>query len=131
MNEQDVMDRTERESDVRGGTAELANQLSGKPVQQQAEAANDGHAPLFPEAEGQQFRSQWQDIQAGFVDDPRTAVQHADELVATTIRRLAEGFAEERGKLEQSWSRGDNVSTEDLRQAFRRYRSFFDRLLTL
>ncbi len=35
------------------------------------------------------------------------------------------------GRLEQQWSRGDDVSTEDLRIALKRYRSFFDRLLSL
>ena len=45
------------------------------------------------------------------------------------MKKLAEGFANERGRLEKQWDRGDNVSTEDLRIALQRYRSFFDRLL--
>jgi hypothetical protein len=52
-------------------------------------------------------------------------------LVASTIQRLAEGFAEARAKLETQWARGGDVSTEDLRVALRRYRSFFDRLLAV
>jgi hypothetical protein len=47
------------------------------------------------------------------------------------MQRLAEGFANERTGLEKQWESGDNVSTEDLRVALQRYRSFFDRLLTL
>jgi len=58
-------------------------------------------------------------------------VENADSLVAATMKRLAEVFAEERQKLEHQWDRGDNVSTEDLRQALRRYRSFFSRLLSI
>jgi hypothetical protein len=68
-------------------------------------------------------------VQASFVDEPRKAVQEADNLVASVMKRLAEGFAKERSALEQQWDSGDNVSTEDLRVALQRYRSFFDRLL--
>jgi hypothetical protein len=67
----------------------------------------------------------------GFVDEPRHAVEQADELVASTVKRLAQIFADERTKLEQQWSRGDRVSTEDLRLALQRYRSFFSRLLSV
>jgi len=63
------------------------------------------------------------------VDEPRRAVQQADSLVAEVMKRLAESFAKERGALESQWDRGDNVTTEDLRLALQRYRSFFDRLL--
>jgi hypothetical protein len=63
------------------------------------------------------------------VDEPRQAVQEGDELVAGVVQRLAESFATERSSLEQQWDRGDQVSTEDLRVALQRYRSFFERLL--
>ena len=86
---------------------------------------------LFIPSEAQDFRSKWEKIQGGFVDEPRKAVQDADGLVAAAIKRLAEVFAEERSKLEHEWDRGDSVSTEDLRIALRRYRSFFDRLLSI
>jgi len=85
---------------------------------------------LFSEQDGADLRRRWSDIQAGFVDEPRSAVERADALVAEVMRRLAEGFANERGTLEHQWDRGDNVTTEDLRVALQRYRSFFDRLLT-
>lgn len=77
------------------------------------------------------LRMRWSDIQAGFVDEPRQAVERADGLVAEAIKRLASSFADERAKLEGQWDRGDDVSTEDLRQALRRYRSFFSRLLSV
>ena len=88
-------------------------------------------APLFPDRELTDFRSNWDRIQAGFVDQPRKAVEEADSLVASTMKRLAEVFAQERSKLEGQWDRGDNVSTEDLRLALQRYRSFFQRLLSI
>jgi hypothetical protein len=87
--------------------------------------------PLFSESEMGDFRSQWSKIQTGFVDEPRRTVEDADKLVAAVMQRLAEGFANERSGLEKQWDRGDNVSTEDLRVALQRYRSFFDRLLKL
>jgi hypothetical protein len=92
---------------------------------------SETRAPLLNENELNDLRARWQRIQGGFVDEPRTAVQQADELVATTMKRLAEIFSSERSKLESDWSRGDEVSTEDFRQALRRYRSFFDRLLSV
>ena len=70
-------------------------------------------------------------MQAGFVDEPRRAVEHADSLVAEIMKRLAESFAAERASLEKQWDRGDSVTTEDLRVVLQRYRSFFDRLLTI
>jgi hypothetical protein len=87
--------------------------------------------PLFSEPEMGDFRSQWSKLQTGFVDEPRRTVEDADKLVAAVMQRLAEGFANERSGLEKQWDRGDNVSTEDLRVALQRYRSFFDRLLKL
>jgi hypothetical protein len=87
--------------------------------------------PLFSESEMGDFRSQWGHIQTGFVDEPRRTVEDADKLVAAVMQRLAEGFANERSGLEKQWDRGNNVSTEDLRVALQRYRSFFDRLLKL
>ena len=93
--------------------------------------AGEESTPLFSPEEAAQFRSRWDGIQVGFVDEPRHAVEQADELVASTVKRLAQIFADERTKLEQQWSRGDQVSTEDLRVALQRYRSFFSRLLSV
>jgi hypothetical protein len=84
---------------------------------------------LLPDEIVDELRPRWADIQASFVDEPRRAVEEADALVADAIRRLAEAFADARADLERDWDRGGNVSTEDLRLAFRRYRTFFDRLL--
>ena len=86
-------------------------------------------APLFSQTDVGDLRGRWGNVQASFVDEPRKAVEEADKLVAAVMQRLAEGFANERSKLEKQWDRGDNVSTEDLRIALQRYRSFFDRLL--
>ena len=87
--------------------------------------------PLFSAEQAKEFRVRWDTIQASFVDEPRHAVEQADNLVAGAMKRLAEIFADERGKLEGQWDRKESVSTEDLRLALRRYRSFFGRLLSV
>ncbi len=86
---------------------------------------------LLVSDEAQKFRNRWSSIQGDFVDEPRRAVEEADTLVAELMKRLAEVFADERSRLEGQWGRGDNVSTEDLRMTLQRYRSFFNRLLSL
>ena len=89
-----------------------------------------GREPLFAGDDEERFRARWTEVQTGFVDEPRRAVQDADGLVAELMQRLAETFSTERSKLEAQWDRDGDVSTEDLRVALQRYRSFFDRLLS-
>lgn len=96
-----------------------------------AATTDEPSAPLFVNQDADAYRARWSGIQAGFVDEPRHAVEEADALVAETMRRLAEVFADERRSLEAQWERTDRVSTEDLRLAMRRYRSFFERLLSV
>lgn len=96
-----------------------------------APATDELASPLLSPEEVTGFRGRWDAIQVGFVDEPRLAVEQADSLVAGAMKRLAEMFADERSKLEGQWDRGDKVSTEDLRLALRRYRSFFGRLLSV
>jgi hypothetical protein len=95
------------------------------------QAENQYSGPLLPPDYSNDMRTRWESIQAGFVDDPRISVKQADELVAAAIGKLAESFAGERTKLEEEWSKGNDVSTENLRQALRRYRAFFHRLLSI
>jgi hypothetical protein len=94
-------------------------------------AEEEHNAPLLTPEQADPLRSQWDAIQTAFVDEPRRAVEDADHLVAQAMARLAETFAQERANLEQQWGRGQEASTEDLRQALRRYRSFFQRLLSV
>lgn len=96
-----------------------------------ADASVADHAALFePDLLGE-FNERWTDVQTSFVDEPRRAVEQADALVSDVIQRIADTFGRERSQLEQQWDRGDNVSTEDLRQALQRYRSLFSRLLSV
>ena len=91
-------------------------------------AASEDAPPLFDADAVTSFRGRWQEVQTGFVDDPRRAVRDADELVAAVISALASSFAEHKGDLEAQWREGE-PATEELRVALRRYRSFFDQLI--
>jgi|SRR5436190_8997936 len=118
-------------------TTDLKRNIADREVERAAagSAPADTNAPrdtpLLAADVVNQLRSQWTEIQAAFVDEPRRAVERADGLVADAVKRLAETFSNERAKLEGQWDRGDDVSTEDLRQALQRYRSFFSRLLSV
>jgi hypothetical protein len=118
---------------TRLSTADLARageaNVDRPPQDRVAAETNNGHASLFGDTDAADLRKRWSDIQGGFVDEPRKAVEQADSLVADVMKRLAENFTAERSGLEKQWDRGDNVTTEDLRIALQRYRSFFDRLL--
>ena len=109
-----------------GGVAHVFNNSGGTAI-----SAEPTACPLFASQEGNDFRVKWQKIQTSFVDEPRKSVTDANALVDTAITRLTQIFADERNKLEHEWDRGDNVSTEDLRIALRRYHAFFDRLLSV
>ena len=120
-------------------TADIANTRSRQERERPAGdlSAMPQHRPdvefpehLFGEDELNRLRGRWSEIQTSFVDDPRRTVEDADHLVADAVQRLAETFAHQREGLERQWSRNEEVSTEDLRVALQRYRTFFDRLLS-
>jgi hypothetical protein len=113
-------------------TAEISRQMDSHSADGATQTyGNDHIAPLLPQDLARQLQASWSDVQAGFVDAPREAVRKADELVATAMKQLADTFARERSNLENQWDREGDVSTEDLRVALTRYRSFFHRLLSV
>lgn len=121
------MDVTDEEQMRREQIAEnqvVENQSPTNTTDQQLE-------PLFEDEAARKFRSRWTVIQSKFVDDPRDSVKQADDLVADIIKSVTMSFADRRIGLEKQWNSGENISTEDMRQALKRYRSFFERLLTL
>jgi hypothetical protein len=128
MTSKEQEERKQEPADRVMSTRELAKDLGHTPA---GKADHSATTALFPENESKDFHKRWTDIQTAFVDEPRRAVERADELVAEVIKRLADSFAQERSRLEGQWGRGDNVSTEDLRVALQRYRAFFDRLLNI
>jgi len=105
------------------GTADLAERRP-------AEDATPS-TPLFADKEAEGYRSRWLEVQSRFVDAPRESVEAADKLVAEVIQKLAAVFADQQKELESELERSGKLSTEELRLALQRYRSFFDRLLSV
>lgn len=110
-------DAADRAADVRDADA------------RDADVRGDGDTGFLPADRMDDLRERWDDIQAGFVDDPRTAVKSAQQLVGDLVTELTETFSRERGNLEGQWNSGGDADTEALRMALQRYRSFFNRLL--
>ncbi|MGY4959567.1 hypothetical protein [Streptomyces sp. 900105245] len=104
--------------------------LAGAGTARTAGAPDDEMPQLLTDDEERRFRDRWQEIQGRFVDDPREAVHEADTLVADVMQTLASTFAQHKKDLEGQWGQGGKVDTEELRGALRRYRSFFNRLLS-
>ncbi len=135
----DALEQTTREQTLGGQPADqgltTADLARGEPSPRRDEAAGqraeDQGAALFPAEDARTFRARWDAVQVSFVDEPRRAVEQADTLVAEALKRQAEIFAAARAELEAQWTRGQDVSTEDLRQALQRYRTFFTRVLTV
>jgi len=100
-------------------------------LQERRTAVPHADQSLMPKRQTEEMRDRWKMIQASFVDEPRKAVQEADQLVSSAIQQMEEVFKDQRTQMEQQWSGGKDVSTEDLRLSFQRYRTFFDRLLSL
>ena len=105
--------------------------LASRTAEENKFETNGKPVALLPDHEMHDFQSRWSGIQTGFVDEPRSAVENADALVAEIMQHLAQIFSKERAQLEDQWTRGDDVSTEDLRLTLQRYRSFFTRLLSI
>ncbi len=125
-------------SDERLSTADLVadedaagRRMRGRDADQPVARDEDALEPLLRgRSRGRAARAVAR-LQSRFVDDPRETVSEADSLVAELLQELARGFSDARGKLESQWSEGDDVSTEDLRISLKRYRSFFERLLSV
>ena len=128
--EQEQSARTERSEQVEHRVEHRTDErVSGN--QAPVNVVNEQLEPLFEDESARKFRSRWQVIQGKFVDDPRDSVKQADDLVADIIKNVTMSFADRRIALEKQWNSGEDISTEDMRQALKRYRSFFERLLTL
>jgi hypothetical protein len=122
-------ERTAASSDVDAAQVQTAPAPAHEMSEPSTEKSTEGS--LFAGNDLSGLRSRWDDVQASFVDDPKDCVQKADGLVADVVQQLTTGFSEARSRLESQWARGEEASTEDLRQALKRYREFFERLLAV
>jgi hypothetical protein len=116
--------------DDRTSDAGLTDRTTGDRTTDETVGAPAVEDPLVAPDAVVDFRTRWEVIQQGFVDDPRNAVSEADNLVDDLLKRLSDTFDQQHQELEKQWSDGE-PSTEDLRSALQRYRAFFQRLLTL
>jgi hypothetical protein len=134
-NQEDEKQRSREESQREGDTAQSAApdaraESSGHEDVGEEAGSREERAPLLTSRDTESFRRRWENLQAGFVDEPRQMVEQADDLVGELMQQLSAGFSDKRSNLEEQWEKGDDVSTEDLRVALTRYRSFFNRLLS-
>ncbi|HEY4024710.1 MAG TPA: hypothetical protein VGM75_38900, partial [Pseudonocardiaceae bacterium] len=87
-------------------------------------------ARLIPARRVEEYTARWNSVKGAFVDEPRQAVGQADQLVRELLNELHEVFGNQRHDFEHDLDAGE-ASTEDLRLTLGRYRSFFDRLLSM
>jgi len=139
MTPQDPGVRTDDLQVVHEGPAESASAAGRDPGRDPGrtdlrieDASTQGDTELLAAQQRSDFEARWRDVQTAFVDEPRGAVDRADGLVGEVVEAVAAGFSARRSQLEQRWSaEGEEAATEDLRQALRAYREFFDRLLKI
>ena len=131
VDETDTGEERLREEQIAEGEVVEERVEQNREVTSSTARDEEDFAPLFEKSEAEQFRTHWLEIQSRFVDDPSVAVKDADDLVSDVIKNITRTFSDKRLSLENQWKSGDKVSTEDLRVAMKRYRSFFNRLLTL
>ncbi len=124
--------------DTRGTDSQRFADNQRVPVAQEAVEQDAEREPGGPQSFGTSFLAEgktddawrrWRELQGNFVDDPQNTVSQAHQLVSELIDDIVHRFESERGQLEQQWASGQEVSTEDLRHSFQRYRDFFGRLL--
>jgi hypothetical protein len=132
QSEQVKQEEAPRSDEDPGSEGETSTAQAEEPTteRQGDSGGGDDRAPLFPSEEADRFRRRWESLQASFVDQPQEAVAQADDLVGDLMQQLTSSFGDKRSELEAQWEQGDEVSTEELRVALMRYRSFFNRLLS-
>ena len=135
--EQEIEQADTRER-TRADTGEITDDADARRMRKEAadtrggsREETDSRTELFEANRASELRDRWSDVQTRFVDDPRAAVKEADGLVEDVVEQLTKQFADERTRLESQWGRDEKVSTEELRLALRRYREFFERLLSV
>jgi len=115
----------------KGGTVADVDSMGETATYAASTGTNSGSSlTLLNREESELLRMRWNEIQSKFVDEPRTAVQQADELVSEVIKKIIQVIANERSLLESQWNQGNDLSTEDLRKSLQHYRSFFNRLVS-
>ncbi|MDF5755859.1 hypothetical protein [Spongiactinospora sp. TRM90649] len=79
--------------------------------------------------DAEEIQRRWRDVQTGFVDDPRVAVERADGLVSEVVTAMREALDSRAHRLQEAWKNAEGDDTERLRLALRDYRAVLERLL--
>jgi hypothetical protein len=129
------------------GTAESKREAEAE-LQAREERRRELEIRPLPQEARYSYLKAWQGVQSQFVDEPRAAVARADELIQSVMSergypvedfeqraadvsvdhpQVVENYREGH-RLAQSTADGSG-STEELRQAMRRYRTLFDDLV--
>jgi hypothetical protein len=105
-----------------------------EPVGFELASAMDPDPEIGPDdgfiGETDELRRRWEAAQAGFVDDPRRAVEQADEMVSAAVAALQAHIEQRREDLAETWRDGAQASTDALLAAFQRYRELFEGVLS-
>ncbi len=76
-------------------------------------------------------RTRWTAIQSRFVDEPCSAVEQGEALVAETAERVKQMISTMQLSIGQQWLNHDDISTEELRKALLDYRALLNHMLNL
>jgi len=121
--------RLERASEEETGARRQADTAEAETDDTRSDTATEERATLIPPDRAESYNSRWTQLKSDFVDEPSRAVRGANELVGEVLDELEDLFRRQRAELEEGLD-SEQTTTEDLRQALGRYRSFFDRLLS-
>lgn len=88
------------------------------------------HPGLVPADRARGYQDRWNALKGDFVDEPRAAVGSANALVGEVLDEIEATFRRQREQIEHDLD-SQGASTEELRLALNRYRSFFERLLSM
>ncbi|MFF3562673.1 hypothetical protein ACFYXS_21790 [Streptomyces sp. NPDC002574] len=115
---------------------EPAEQARRVPTAQPERPARAPHTPREPGApkataeDTDKLHRRLQQAVGGFVDEPRHAVEEADQVLEEATERLVQELKGRRHALRAGWDGGqDGTDTEKLRVALQGYRELVDRVL--
>ena len=120
--------RRSRDEQTADQAAEQAPAATGTP--KRPGDVTDHAITFWSESASEQFRADWHEVKAQFVDDPVAALTRAHDLLTEAVHELTESMLAERDDLDPLRGAA-KPDTESMRMAMRGYREFLDRILAL
>ena len=132
VEEPEVVDQGEAEPEVTDeGEAEPEVTDEGEAETSIALSVPDAEPESIPDSPAASvtasLNTRWHEIQAMFVDDPRSSAESAAVLVDDCVQALVASVREQQDSLLAAWH-AENAGTEELRAAVQHYRGFGNRL---